>query len=252
MKINYVIASYPGITKSRVDSPYSSECLDKHLKNLRNIIEKKKELNIECFLSRITVMILKSKSNDTYENYYRINEWLDMFKNTGIELIFLNYIGHNIHYSYDQWIQGIMNSITKCDYHIVIEDDYVIHPDCIDFDKKLTDIYLNKFQNNIGYLAQRTSCIHGHRYHACISNGIISSETIKLLGDDPLNIYYSYSNLTYYAQINFSVMFIDRNIPVDNYGEYYRQPFWSNGHIVDLSLYTNIKDACFVPIQELE
>ena len=235
MKINYIIASYPGITNSRINSPYSEECVDIHLKNLKYILQVKKEKQLPCLISRITVMILKCKNeHQEYKNFYKVDEWKNMFNEFKIEIVFLNYIGENKHHSYDQWIQGMMNSINDCFYHILIEDDYVIHPECIDFDVKLIDIYSKKFKNNIGYLSQRSSNNDGLPYHACISNGIISSDTMKILGN-PLSIYYKYNLPPYLTQLAFSLMFTDNKIGIENYGEYYRQPFWCNNKILDLS-----------------
>ena len=251
MKINYIIASYPGITQSRMKDVYSPYCLDIHLVNLRSILQEKKENNILNMVKRITIMIVKCKpEHREYENFYMIDKWKYMFEELSIEIVFLNYIGDNIHHSYDQWIQGMINSIDDFSHHILIEDDYVIHPNCIDFDIKLLEIYRKKFKNNIGYLAQRSSTNDNHPYHACISNGMISSDTIKLF-KDPLITYYNYKLPHYLTQLSFSLMFTDNGIPIENYGEYYRQPFWCNNKIVDLSFDKTIKEACFVPIQEI-
>ena len=134
-KINYIIASYPGITKNR-RFLHSERCLDFHLETLASLLNNKIQNNIECLVKRITVIVTNVKHYDLeYKNYYKFDKWKLMFPKT--EIIFQAYEGQNIHHSYDQWIQGIIKSWDQFTHHIVIEDDYCVDPHLVDFDLKL-------------------------------------------------------------------------------------------------------------------
>jgi len=250
-KINYIIATYPGITQQRLYYDYSN-AVEKQLKILQHIFKQKKEMGINSLIKQITIMVTKCKNEHlNVENYYKFDEWKLLF-DEDVKIIFQDYIGSNNYYSYDQWIQGIIKNWDEYTHHIIIEDDYCIEKSLIDFDIQLINIYKNKFKDNIGYLASRTSSSSNRPYHACVSNGIISTDTMKKL-IDPLALFYKKYNNTVEAQVVFSCIFTDENIPLENYGEYFRIPFWRSHTktLEDLSLIPNIKQACFIPVQEL-
>jgi len=243
--INYIIASYPGQTFSR-RSKNSENCLDTHLSVLKNIFQKKIENNIDCLVKRITIIVTETKKeHKDFKNYYKFEKWKEDFKN--IEIIFQPCKGKNEHHSYDQWIQGIIKSWDKFTHHIIIEDDYCIQPNCYDFDIKLYNIYMEKFKDNIGYLSSKYGTQDKLPFHAMISNGIISSDTLKKL-NQPLNLFYEYEG---FPQLSFSYLFSDNNIPIDDYTYYFRVPFWTGRKIINYSSDKKIKEGCFVPFQEL-
>jgi hypothetical protein len=248
IKINYIIASYSGVTYSRRFS-HCQDCLDFQLQTLKNILVKKKEQNLPCLIKRITIIVPEPLPDVTvFKNYYRYDKWKQMFESTKIPIIFQLYQGQNIHHSYDQWLQGIIASINDYTHHIVMEDDYCINPDCIDFDSKLIEIYKEKFNDNIGYLSEKCGYDDVNKHHSWISNGIISSDTLKKI-NDPLNTFYSYH---LYPQIGFSFLFYNNNIPLADYSDYFRVPFWNHteAKIIDFSNNKEIKEACIVPVEE--
>lgn len=249
--INYIIATYPGITQSR-NNHYSEKCLDAQLKILSEILIKKKNENIPCLIKRITLIITKEKQQHTsFKNYYDFDNWKKLFSELNIEIVFQDYIGENQHHSYDQWIQGIVKSWDLFSHHIIIEDDYCIEPTCIDFDTKLIEIYKTKFTDNIGYLSEKcgNNTSPPFQYHSWISNGVISSDTMKKL-DTPLEIFYKYHE---YPQIDFSYLFTDNNIPLADYTEYFKLPFWNHltQEIVEFNNDILVTNFCFVPIEKI-
>ena len=246
IKINYIIASYNGITCSR-KFDYSERVLDFQLEKLRYIIDEKKKNNIEFLVKKITIIVTDSKkinsNTPTFENYYLFEKWKKMFLD--IEISFQQYVGLNNHFSYDQWLQGMISNINDYTHHIIIEDDYCIDPKCLTFDILLIDIYKKKFKDNIGFLSQK----YGNDiYNSWISNGLISSDTIKKL-DDPLKKFYSYD---LYPQITFGYIFIDNKIPIADYSEYFKITFWDQRFkdLKDMSENKNIEMECFVPVEK--
>ena len=264
VKINYIIASYNGITGSRLYE-YSEKVLDFQLQNLRNIMDKKKKNNIECLVKKITIIIAdyniiintcpkyilqKRFGTDTiptFKNYYLFDKWNQMFSD--IEISFQPYYGINNHFSYDQWIKGISSNIDKFTHHIIIEDDYCIDPNSINFDTQLIDIYKTKFKDNIGFLSEKCVYDKDIGYHSSISNGMISSDTIKKI-NNPLSKFYEY---THYPQISFSYLFIDNEIPITDYSEYFKITFWNPKlqKLQDFSENKNLKEECFTPIEKI-
>jgi len=247
VKINYIIASYNGITGSR-KCEYSEKVLDFQLEKLRHIMDEKKKNNIDCLVKKITIIITDSKkinsSIPTFENYYLFDKWKHMFSD--IEISFQPYVGSNNHFSYDQWLQGIINNLNDYTHHIIIEDDYCIDPECLNFDIMLIDIYKKKFKDNIGFLSQKYG---DDIYNSWISNGLISSDTLKKI-DDPLTKFYGY-NL--YPQITFGYLFTDNGIPITDYSEYFKITFWDQRfkELKDMSENKNIEIECFIPVEKI-
>lgn len=248
IKINYIIATYSGVTHSRRFN-HCENCLDFQLETLKNILVKKKELGLECLINQITIVVPEPvEGTIVFQNYYRFDKWKNMFESINIPFRFQLYQGQNIHHSYDQWLQGIIAGINDYTHHIIMEDDYSIHPDCIDFDAKLIEIYKDKFKDNIGYLSEKCGYDDINKFHSWISNGIISSDTLKKM-NEPLKTFYSY-NL--YPQLGFSYLFYSNNIPLADYSEHYRVPFWNHCEtkIIDFSSNKEITEACIVPVEE--
>jgi len=250
IKINYVVASYNGITGSRRCN-YSEKVLDFQLEKLRHIMDEKKKNNIDCLIKKITIIVTDCKvinnTIPTFENYYLFDKWKQMFLD--IEISFQPYVGLNNHFSYDQWLQGIISNQNDFTHHIIIEDDYCIDPKCLNFDLLLVDIYKTKFKDNIGFLSEKCGDDTQFGYHSWISNGMISSDTIKKI-DNPLSKFYSY-NL--YPQITFSYIFKDTGIPLDDYSEYFKITFWDQRtkELKDMSENKNIEIECFIPVEKL-
>lgn len=132
MKINYVIATYNSYIKRTHLHPKPDDILKKH-------IEKINELKHS--LSQITIM--KAKSDNYYKTYYDIN--IDNY-NIPIKIIDVENYG----YSMGQWLKSYELFKNEFDYYLFIEDDYC--PNIDNFDKLLLNIYIKKFNDNIGIL----------------------------------------------------------------------------------------------------
>mgnify|MGYP001389469682 CR=1 FL=1 len=69
--MNYIIATYPGKNASRAADPYSEITLGLQLQILRDILDKKRDLGMECLIKGITIVETVSKTADKFEQYYQ-------------------------------------------------------------------------------------------------------------------------------------------------------------------------------------
>jgi hypothetical protein len=213
--ISYIIATYSG-DNHKTNKGLSSKVLSIHMKSLIEFIKN----NDKCLIKEIIIVCPFVKPYNVLEGYYRKELWE---KHCPIPIKFVDYIGSNKHHSYDQWIQG-MNCATS-DYFLLIEDDYVIAPNTLYADHALLYLYKTLFPNNIGYLATKTSNEY-HGFHASISNGVISRDTM-LEFKDPLEEFYNI-NVSRYPQVNFSHLFIQNSINIKDFSENCRILFWNS------------------------
>lgn len=217
LKINYVVATYSGVIKSRDEK--EQYALQVNLNNLHHILKENKT----C-ISQVTV-VCPTPRGDAYPNYYQQKKWEKRIPN----IVFLPYEGRNDHHSYDQWLQGYLK-FPDFDYYIFIEDDYCVNTDIPNFDTKLVEIYKESFPDNIGYLCSKAD-VNEHRFHAIVSNGMISRESLEKF-DKKTMLQELYSTTTYesypYPQLKFSFMFLNKGIPLKDYRKYYSVPFWDS------------------------
>ena len=252
VSINYIIASFAGKTQSRRNEEISEQVLSIQINTLCRILDDKKKFSIPNYIKQVTIVIPTYNETHAYPNYYQKEQWIAEFdKYDDISLVFQDYIGENKHYSYDQWIQGIVK-YPQHDYHVIVEDDYCVQPDNLTFDQDLVRVYRDKFADDLGYLCSYAN-IHrlnkGH-LHPAVSNGMISTKTIKSI-EDPLSYYYM---LKGHAQIAFGKLFTDHEIPLADYRDSYLVNFWDSSKktITQFNL-LEIKDNkyIFVPVQHL-
>ena len=215
MFINYIVATWAGKRKDQAEySKFLESTLDIHMVHLYEHGYKD--------IDRVTIVCPRIPKKH-YDTYYRFDKWKKMFGN---KLVILKYQGANKHYSYDQWIQGMKNC-PQADYHILIEDDYILS--CPDVIPKLVDEYKRLFPNNIGYMCSfyrnddsKLPCSMFN--HAAITNGIISNDTIKNM-KRPLKKFYKIKST---HQIAFTGLFLHRNIPVKDFRRLCGIPFYSS------------------------
>lgn len=229
MSINYIIATYSGKYREHEDKHY---VLQKQLENLYHILQQKHENKIDNHIKRVTIICPAVKDNHIeYPNYYQKEKWYKNFeelKKSGVdcEIKFIDYEGNNIDHSYDQWIQGYLH-VSYCEYNLLMEDDYCIEKHEIEFDKELIDIYNKKFKDGVGYLCCFASNANNHKYHAAISNGLISTKTFEKIGSDVLEKYYAMTKTVNYPQLKFSYLFTEEHkIPLDDISDTFIIPFW--------------------------
>jgi hypothetical protein len=219
-KINYIIASYSGRHSSRLEDPMSGKLLTKQISVLYDIIKNKTIEGIPNLIAGITVVCPECKPAHfpPYENYYEKEMWTEMFSRINVPIDYIDYHGNNTSHSYDQWIQGMLHR-PDVDYHLLIEDDYLIDPEELQFDYSLISIYQRKFPNNIGYLATLCGPHNSFPYstHSMISNGLISTDTVKSIP----NILEEFYKIDIYPQLAFSKLFLDRKIDILDYSDTY-------------------------------
>jgi len=184
--INYVVATWAGISGSRSNDPKVEYVLDTHLTNLCNILQKKKDTDVWSLIDQVTIVC--PPNDGSLKNYYQFDKWEKMFEGL-VSFKKLNYVGKNKHASYDQYIQAMI-AFPNFEYTVVIEDDYLINPSIVNFDQLLVDAYKNLLGYSKGYLCTWAPN-YGEwlPYHAAISNGIIKTSSIIDL-ENPLNLYY--------------------------------------------------------------
>jgi hypothetical protein len=250
-KINYIVATYSGRINSRKDEDKMGTVLSYNIESLYQILVAKKECGIPNLISVITIICprCKPEHEPAYENYYQIDKWRSQFAELGVSIETPKYFGGNITHSYDQWIQG-MQSQPEVDYHLVIEDDYFVNPNELDFDFSLVRQFQRKFRDNIGYLATLAGT-NQHEYHAMISNGLISNETLSRIPNILETFYTNFAQIQN-SQLTFSLLFtlgISSN-SVRDYSDEFEILFW-NSTTKQLEDYTKTKSSrhLFLPFQ---
>lgn len=240
MKINYVIASWNGPRVYKI----SKSGFSKYEKVLKTHI--KQISNLEHNLTKITLMKPGSP---------HINSYYDIDYSDNIQVISCP----NKYQSYGQWLTAIEMFVDEYDYFILMEDDYI--PNIDNFDSKLIQIY-----EEGTYLCSKVSdfkCLSIRGIvepvaHCAISNGIISSKTIKdlikqnnfrscfdrIIAD---NQKATGKNWNKNAQVVFSRYLSDNNILLKDYLNHYGADFHYNDEIIDHSI--NNKEKIITPIQ---
>ena len=246
--IKYIIATYAGIIGSRKNREESEKVLAIQLNELFELFKLKKQNNIKNLISKITIVIPPLR-HIGYKNYYNLN--IKSIENIPIE--YLEYKGENKDHSYDQWLQGYTND-TNSKYYIIIEDDYAIDRNNINFDIQLLEIYNKSFKDNIGYLS--TLVWEKPFKHAAISNGFISKSTFESIEKESkntvLSCYYTLKPIEDYPQLKFCQLFNDYNVPQKDLTEYIEILFWASpdNSIQDFSKVKNNK-YIFLPCQSI-
>lgn len=221
MRINYIIATWNGKRISCDEQSYYENVLNEHLKVLENV---------KHSLTQITIM---RPYSDIKNEYYNVN------LNSITKIIECE----NNLLSYGQWIIAMDQYVDEFDYFILVEDDYV--PGCDNFDLKLIDMY-----EEDTYLCSKTDT-RGYPFHCSISNGIISSSTIKKLFEKIkfIDWYNNYSVKE--VQVSFSRYFHDNGITLKDYSSRYAVKF-HNGNF-SIKDYTDMNvetyESIFYPIQ---
>lgn len=248
MLFNYVIATYSGFLPNRDEK--EQEVLQIHLQNLYDILSHDDRKNKDTF--QITIVCPTPKTSE-YKNYYQREKWEEKFSSlNNVKLVYLPYIGKNDHHSYDQWLQGYTN-FPDFDYYFFIEDDYTVNTEFINFDIDLVNLYKKFFFDNVGYLCAR-ACKNEHRYHASVSNGLISGDTLRRFNKDTIieELYnFPVKGSIPWPQLKFSFLFSDNGIPVKDYTLFYSTPFWDS-YYKNIKMYGNEKlPAILIPIQKI-
>lgn len=226
--VNYIIASYAG-----AEIRYS---LELHLQSLFVYAS----CDPKVYLKRVVVVTPSVPEEDTLglPGYYAHDKWVRAFARVGVEYMPVPYVGKNEHASYDQWLQGwlAIRGLDKEEYYCVFaEDDYALDP------SSGGDAFLKLVQHYRAQCADVYMCTYAaqteHKYHAVISNGIVSGSTLERLDRycvDVMNVsgvlehYYECAQACGVPQIGFSDLFLTCGIPVVSMHRDFDALFWSS------------------------
>lgn len=123
-------------------------------------------------------------------------------------------IRDNVGMSYGAWNYGINRFCDDDEYAFLIEDDYI--PVIDNFDQ----IFLDQFQNNIGYV-----CSLYKWGHAAISNGIVKTACIKDIGRIPHSSNADYGSNEQLGQVGMSSLIESKGWGIADIAEEYSVPF---------------------------
>lgn len=273
--INYIIATYAGISKKRELYDKETEfILQKHLYILSKCLKNTTKIS--------QVTIVKPYNNGlSYKNYYCINKYIKDIEKLNIPVVIYD-TGISFGSSYSQYIYAFRQN-PKFEYYIVMEDDYSPYPLTLNFDDKLLEEY--KKVNYEGFLsAYCNSWKIGPMYHSMISVGIISKKSFnKALNKDNKCIHCGFNQTGIVAgycchlcktNLNSTIFskhgcFCEKkfHVTVDpNIGQYefsllfknydwansYMAPFWDAEIGVLLEFSHKLNDYLLVPIQLIE
>jgi hypothetical protein len=239
MKINYVIATWSGKNTKRNENyhkwvnPSPSEVLKIHLQQLNKFTH---------HLTQITIMKPYCDPEKQCMDYYNIEQEIE--KST-VPIVCIDC--ENFGYSNGQWLKCYEIYRNMFDYYIFIEDDYI--PFTNNFDTLLIDNYKTRFDNNIGKLCGFAEGYPKHKKHIFPlhydSIVCLSSQSLELLYTTPkwdrnprkwlnkdiistkimINLKNQY--LGAFNQINFSLLFTELDIPLQDYSDLYPVPYFA-------------------------
>ena len=239
MKINYIIGTHSGVSKSRErNDDETTLVLQKHMKTLCH------SLKYTTYIKQVTIVIPRVKSK-FYSNYYDINKYVSIIKELNIDVVILN---SDIPFgsSYSQYFYAY-NQFPDFDHYIVMEDDWVPFPNTLNFDKLLLEEY--EKVNFEGFLSAWVTNMRLHDKHSAISVGIISKDSFKnafnkttaAVLECPISM----------TQIEFSSFFTNNDY--SDSGKKYMIPFWQTGRGVIYEYATHLSpNYLLVPIQLLQ
>lgn len=240
MKINYIIATYSGISKRR--EKYDDETsivLQKHMKILGD------SLKNTTYIKQVTIVVPRVKSK-FYSNYYDIGNYVSIIKELNIEVVILN---SDISFgsSYSQYFYAY-NQFPDFEHYIVMEDDWVPFPNALNFDKLLLEEY--EKINFEGFLSAWVTQFANINEHSAISVGIISKDSFKhAFNKIPTTVFES--GRVSISQTEFSKFFTNNDY--SDSGKKYMIPFWATGPGVIYEYATHLSpNYLLVPIQLLQ
>ncbi len=230
--VTYVIATYAG-----TDTWFS---LELHLQSLfMYALSSPKKIQLHV------VVVTPDPGVDGHPLYYQHNKWTKLFGKVGVDYNVVEYVGDNKHASYDQWIQGYQAHPTDDDgYYVFAEDDYVLDPASYRQEsveaiaEDVFEMWIKYYNDTVDDRGAYMCTYAGqteHKFHAVISNGIVSSKTMKHLdaickanNKTLLDRYYDCTIHCGVAQIAFSDLFLTCDIPVISMHEHFAAIFWSS------------------------
>lgn len=133
---------------------------------------------------------------------------------------------NNVGMSYGAWDHAYQTYKNEFDNYFFIEDDYI--PTLDHFD----NIFLKKMRNNTGYV-----CSLYMRAHSAISNGLVSTQTLKSIRGIPHPSNSNYGDNERVGQLGMSRKIEAAGWKIDHVGDDYCVPFLT--HVNDVIYYGN-------------
>jgi hypothetical protein len=249
-RLLYVIASYAGDDHGS-NREFAAGVLNTQMIQLMIALRGKRGQGIPNLIADVVIVCPRPRGA-VFENYYRWTEWRTILKPYGVSVFRLPYNGKNIHFSYDQWIQAYV-AYPNYDYYLFNEDDYYLTSPRSDM--YLVNEYRRKFPDDIGYLCQYVIEECGHGYHAATSNGLISRQTFEKVSTTPKDILDSFYNHPYQdAQVRFSRLFLEANIPIKDIRDRYSVVHWASNldYAIDFTRpECEGSETVFMPVQAI-
>ena len=241
--INYVIATYAGVSKKREtsDKGITPLVLQMHLDKLIEFIPS------TSMISQVTIIRPNVIDSDSYSEYYQIEEKVDIIQNQyNIPVKFVNMENHATGVSYSQYRKAFQK-YPNFDFYILMEDDWVPCQPC--FDELLLSEWKNQFSTIRcnAYLCLWYTAIMRYKKHAAISVGLISQKALSELRkcckmDVQLD------------QYNFSLALQRLGTKINDFSDHgskWRILFWetSKGVVYDFSDTECNKECLLAPLQ---
>ena len=212
-RINYIIATHAGVSKSREQYDNdSNSVLQRHMSILCDI------LKTTTKITQVTIVkphIPSAKA--VYSDYYDIGQSVSDIEKQGIKVVQLS-PQYEFGSSYSQYLHAY-TQFRDFDYYIVMEDDWVPFPQHRGFDQTLIDEY--KKVGSTGFLSSWCNIHPQHGWHSAISVGIIGNDSLckaQRLAGDSLCL----------SQSAFSDLF--ENNDYSSNGKKFMIPFWETTH----------------------
>ena len=248
-KVNYVIATYSGITRltKHDDKKLKKNELHIHLRQLQKL---------HHHLSQITIMKPKLTHETSYDTYYDIDEYISDFKKYKV----LKHDGpakirpkvvvvecENYGYSYGQYLVAYDKYQSEFNYTIHTECDYC--PAVDDFDEIMVNLFNERCPNRIGVLSTQIQYKHPNHMAGIY---ITTPETYKRVYDtyeSPISQLYKLYKLGDAGgscQVSNSLLFTNSGIPILESIDVYSWPYWKHRAI---KYYGKQHTPMFMPIE---
>ncbi len=243
ISINYIIATYSGISKKRerFDKGITPSTLQMHLDKLIELLPTTR------IIKQITITRPKVDLNKCYKEYYEIKDKIDIIeKEFSIPVKVVDMNNYSTGVSYSQYRRAFQD-YPNFDFYMLMEDDWI--PIQKEFDTLLIREWEKHFpfHNSNAYLCLWYADIMKYKAHAAISVGIISNKALTELSkwckmDTQLDQYH----------FSLALQHIGTEIRDFSYnGENWKILFWetSKGVIYDFSFTIKDKECLLAPLQ---
>lgn len=176
-KINYLIATYAGVSAKREegDKGITPFVLQLHLEQLVKL------LPTTSMIRQVTIIRPRVEDTESYDEYYNIEKYVeDIEGKFGILVKYVDIRNYKRGVSYSQY-RHACKVYPDFDLYMLMEDDWI--PMHEEFDKLLMKEWYKHFTSPFdnAFLCMWFVKLGKHQPHAAISVGIISSSAIKAL-----------------------------------------------------------------------